>query len=112
MPYDYIAIKITTGPANNMIMPHAPLNSEKAPNHISQSITNLATSLLSLTSTPLEFYSFHHSHSVNPFTALGYCAPHFFSLTTSTKVVPSAPKPPWTNHFLGSHLNCIPRLDV
>jgi hypothetical protein len=32
--YDYIAIDITTVPANNVAIPHAPLNSEQATNHI------------------------------------------------------------------------------
>jgi hypothetical protein len=38
----------------------------------------------------------------------GYLSCHFFFLPISTQQVWPAPKPLWSNHFLGSHPNCTP----
>jgi hypothetical protein len=46
------------------------------------------------------------------FAAPGYFACHFFFIPPTSTKVPPAPTPPWTNHFLGSHPNCIPHPDA
>jgi hypothetical protein len=118
--YDYIAsIAITTVPANNMIMPHDPSGSEKATNH-SHRVHHNGTHckfcnilvLSYLNSSRILLYPF--IFIFDPFTAspCGYFVHPFSFFSTSTKQVPPAPKPPWTNHFFGSQPNCTPHLDA
>jgi hypothetical protein len=111
LPYDYIAIDITTVPANYGAILHALFNSEQATNHLHKlhhveiqgKVCNkcVEASYLKLSQIQLLLFTF------NIFTAPGYFAPQFFFLPTSTQV-PPGPRPPWTKHFLGSHLKCTP----